>query len=75
MASSLFDGGYAAREIWRSTSLNIKNAIPTPSARERTGEVGRWRQSRGGADDDDVDGRYADADVGCKERRRLRGAG
>ncbi len=40
MASSLFDGGYAAREIWRSTSLNIKNAIPTPSARERTGEVG-----------------------------------
>ena len=38
---------------------------PTPSARERPGEVAA---ASGGADDDDVDRRYADADVGCEER-------
>ena len=36
--------------------------------RRRESERGRWRQPRGGADDDDVDGMYAYADVGCKER-------
>lgn len=36
--------------------------------RRRESERGRWRQPRGGADDDDVDGMYAYADVGCEER-------